>query len=186
MKEIDKRAKKCPYCQTDQRGWFRRHPILTFLGILVISPILIGIFTSTFEGVFGIPFFPKGGLPKASVPSPTPIVDEKWFDDASQRYYESHKDLTGKEFELNLAKSKEIMRMCIGLIKSKANCENVIAKKFWIGMPEGWAVMSLGNPSDINTTVFSGLTRKQYVYGNPIYGATYLYFDNEILTSYQN
>lgn len=32
--EIDSKAKKCPHCQTDQRGWFRRHPILT--GILVL------------------------------------------------------------------------------------------------------------------------------------------------------
>lgn len=32
--EIDSKAKKCPHCQADQRGWFRRHPILT--GILVL------------------------------------------------------------------------------------------------------------------------------------------------------
>lgn len=33
-KEISAKAKRCPYCRQDLRGWFRRHPILTFFGIL--------------------------------------------------------------------------------------------------------------------------------------------------------
>src|SRR6266496_4251790 len=37
--EIDAKATKCPHCQTDQRNWFRRHPVIT--GILVL--FLIGI-----------------------------------------------------------------------------------------------------------------------------------------------
>lgn len=36
QKEIDPKAKKCPYCQTDQRNWFLRHPILTALLVLII------------------------------------------------------------------------------------------------------------------------------------------------------
>jgi hypothetical protein len=32
--EIDAKATKCPHCQADQRGWMRRHPILT--GILIL------------------------------------------------------------------------------------------------------------------------------------------------------
>lgn len=42
IKEIDQKAKKCPYCLTDQRSWLRRHPILTFLGIIFIAPFIIG------------------------------------------------------------------------------------------------------------------------------------------------
>ncbi|TXH00283.1 MAG: DUF4352 domain-containing protein [Candidatus Moraniibacteriota bacterium] len=38
-KEIDNEAKKCPYCQTDQRIWFAKHPILT----VILSLILIGV-----------------------------------------------------------------------------------------------------------------------------------------------
>ena len=41
MKKIDEKAKKCPYCQTDQRGWFSRHPILTVLLILFFSPFIL-------------------------------------------------------------------------------------------------------------------------------------------------
>ena len=36
QKEIDPKAKKCPYCQTDQRNWFAKHPILTVLLVLFI------------------------------------------------------------------------------------------------------------------------------------------------------
>jgi len=46
QKEIDPKAKKCPFCQSDLRSWFARHPILT--GILVL--IVIGIIASTGNG----------------------------------------------------------------------------------------------------------------------------------------
>ncbi len=40
QKEIDPKAKKCPYCQTDQRNWFIKHPILTgLLALFVIGSI---------------------------------------------------------------------------------------------------------------------------------------------------
>lgn len=41
-KEIDSKASKCPFCQSDLRNWFAKHPILT--GILVL--IVIGIVAS--------------------------------------------------------------------------------------------------------------------------------------------
>lgn len=34
--EIDAKATRCPHCQADQRGWFRKHPILTGLLILIV------------------------------------------------------------------------------------------------------------------------------------------------------
>lgn len=36
QKEIDAKAKKCPYCQTDQRNWFLRHPVLTIILVLFV------------------------------------------------------------------------------------------------------------------------------------------------------
>lgn len=36
QKEIDSKAKKCPYCQTDLRNWFMRHPVLTVILVLLI------------------------------------------------------------------------------------------------------------------------------------------------------
>lgn len=40
--DIDAKAKKCPHCQTDQRNWFARHPILTGIIGLIIFFIIIG------------------------------------------------------------------------------------------------------------------------------------------------
>ena len=40
--EIDAKASKCPHCQADQRGWFRRHPILTAILVLVVFGIIGG------------------------------------------------------------------------------------------------------------------------------------------------
>jgi len=38
QKEIDKKASKCPFCQTDQRNWFAKHPILTvFLALFILG-----------------------------------------------------------------------------------------------------------------------------------------------------
>lgn len=44
--EIDQKATKCPKCGTDQRGFFRKHPIIT--GILVL--FLIGLIASAGGG----------------------------------------------------------------------------------------------------------------------------------------
>lgn len=41
--EIDSKATKCPHCQADQRGWFRRHPILTGILVLIVLFVVIGV-----------------------------------------------------------------------------------------------------------------------------------------------
>ncbi len=41
QKEIDDKAKKCLHCQTDQRNWFARHPIMTgLLGLIVLVAVV--------------------------------------------------------------------------------------------------------------------------------------------------
>jgi hypothetical protein len=65
MKKIDERAKKCPYCQTDQRGWFRRHPILTTLLVIITSPFWIAALVGFFQGFTG------SGSPDSSNTTPT-------------------------------------------------------------------------------------------------------------------
>lgn len=40
--DIDPKATKCPHCQADQRGWFKKHPILSGILGLVIFFIIIG------------------------------------------------------------------------------------------------------------------------------------------------
>jgi len=52
---------------------------------------------------------------------------------------------------------------------------------YWIGMTREMATISLGSPKDINRTVGSWGVHEQWVYDS-----IYLYFENGILTSYQN
>lgn len=40
--EIDEKATKCPNCQTDQRGFFRRHPVLSAIGAIIIFFAIVG------------------------------------------------------------------------------------------------------------------------------------------------
>ncbi len=41
--EIPNDAKKCSHCGTDQRGWARRHPVLTALGVIIVVFIVLGV-----------------------------------------------------------------------------------------------------------------------------------------------
>jgi len=41
---ISAKAKKCSHCRQDLRGWFARHPILTILGIIILTPFVLGSF----------------------------------------------------------------------------------------------------------------------------------------------
>lgn len=57
----------------------------------------------------------------------------------------------------------------------------IIKREFWLGMTSEMAKESLGNPEDINRTVGSWGVHEQW-----IYGSSYLYFENGVLTSFQN
>lgn len=53
---------------------------------------------------------------------------------------------------------------------------------YWTGMTDKMALISLGNPNDINSSVGSWGTHEQWVYDDGFY----CYFENGILKSYQN
>lgn len=70
-------------------------------------------------------------------------------------------------------------------IKSKFSPETaqrIIDKQIWIGMTREMATASKGFPKQINRTVMSNLVKEQWVYENSFY----LYFDNDILTAWQD
>jgi hypothetical protein len=54
QENISIKASRCPKCGGDLRGWIFRHPILTFLLILITSPFwgafLFGIFSASSSG----------------------------------------------------------------------------------------------------------------------------------------
>ena len=62
----------------------------------------------------------------------------------------------------------------------------IAERKVAIGMTKVEVVYAWGSPNDINRTISSNSTWEQWVFGNPIYGANYVYFDDGIVTSMQN
>jgi len=55
-------------------------------------------------------------------------------------------------------------------------------KEIWIGMTSEMARRSIGSPKDINRSTYSFGVREQWVYPN----GKYLYFEDGVLTSYQD
>lgn len=55
--EIDSKATKCPHCQADQRGWFRKHPVITVIFVLIVL------------GMIGSAGTKKGGSTATTAPS---------------------------------------------------------------------------------------------------------------------
>jgi hypothetical protein len=81
------------------------------------------------------------------------------------------------------AKQKEQERKA-AIIKKYGNeiGQKIISQKIWIGMTSKMAQESWGSPNDINRTVGSWGVHEQWVYSHD----TYLYFENGILTSWQD
>ncbi len=70
--------------------------------------------------------------------------------------------------------------------KKRAIIQSIAESKVAVGMTKVEVVYSWGSPGDINTTVVAGNRSEQWVYGSPIYGGNYVYFDNGIVTGLQN
>lgn len=58
-------------------------------------------------------------------------------------------------------------------------------QKVSIGMTKEQVLLSWGKPDDINKTILTNLMSEQWVYGDPLYGAQYVYFDNDVVTALQ-
>lgn len=183
---ISIKAKRCPKCQTDLRSWINRHPILTtFLILLGFSSVIIGL------AILG------RHVEQTQKQQEETRAKEQWLQTAGQRYYDAQKayyDKLSKAMsispdKLNVVTDVEIakttMNNCLEEI-DRQHCENVINGVIWIGEPKRWLMLTMGSyTSSQNTTTVDGLVREQWVYGNPIYGATYVYFDNDKVSSWQ-
>ena len=84
---------------------------------------------------------------------------------------------TNAKLKANLAQRKKNLIAKYG----EKNGTRIFNGHYWLGMTDDMARESLGRPSDINRTVGSFGVHEQWVYYN-----TYLYFENGILTTYQN
>ena len=68
------------------------------------------------------------------------------------------------------------------------NIQNVIERKYWIGMNVAELMSSMGWPNDINTTNYGSGKTEQWIYNKDSYGASayYFYVENSKVTSYQD
>lgn len=62
----------------------------------------------------------------------------------------------------------------------------IMEGKVRVGITKEQVLISWGVPDDIHRTVTGFGSSEQWIYGNPLYGAKYLYFDNDKLTSWQD
>lgn len=83
--EISSSAKKCPNCGKDQRNWFMRHKILTFIAVI---------------GVIGIISAIGGGHNKSTIPQPN---SNKTIGTKTAKYSDG-KYLVGKDIQSGLYK----------------------------------------------------------------------------------
>ncbi len=86
-----------------------------------------------------------------------------------------------KLFEEKLKLDEEKRKLEIKKQYGNRVYNDVLLGKYWIGMTSEMARMSLGSPEKINRTVNQWGVSEQWVYPNDLY----LYFDDYILTTYQ-
>lgn len=208
-KEIDEQATKCPYCQTDQRNWFRQHPVMiTILGFLFLM-ILLSSGSSKKETKLVSPV--SNETKETQTPSPTqpPVVsDEQLIASLSQTFCAERqcKPIAGNPFcgwtvdlndlnqlfenkgqvtTLHTAKDSPTQTICKKVAKgcletwSNKVCEMVANREIWIGMTKDMLMASFGIPNDRNNSTNQWGFSSQWVYGSPINGATYIYLDGE-------
>lgn len=67
---------------------------------------------------------------------------------------------------------------------SATTCHTIAQRKVQIGMSKDQVLAAWGKPADINRTVTPFGTSEQWCYGD--IGGTYLYFDDGVMTSFQD
>lgn len=105
--------------------------------------------------------------------------NDKVLTDGGWPTFDGKRDWTAEECKVIIA----------GLYDTGTSTERIASiaegRKIGVGLRNVEVIYSLGYPDNINTTTNAGGTHEQWVYGNPIYGANYVYLDNSIVTSYQ-
>lgn len=112
--DIDSKAEKCPHCQSDQRGWVRRHPILTGILGLVVFFVVVGKI-----GGSGNKDSNQITTTTTNNSSPTPSNDQP--KDVTPKVGDVTK-LGAREFTVNSVRRSEAM----GYVTPKAGKEYVI------------------------------------------------------------
>ncbi|MCF8322823.1 MAG: hypothetical protein K9I26_06780 [Flavobacterium sp.] len=128
----------------------------------------------------------KDGYFGISVDTLYGYMNEVWIliDGTVKEYYEAklseERRLKGLVFEKIEEEKKKQEQRYINLW-GKANYEKVKRGEYWIGMTREMCILSLGYPEKINKSVGSWGVNEQWVFKD----GKYLYFENDIIKSYQ-
>lgn len=96
-------------------------------------------------------------------------------------------DIENPTVKLSNQDYRNVITYLVNNINSSAqSLESISEAKISIGMSRHELLLAWGLPSDINDTVTASGKSSQWVYGNPAYGANYVYLDNDIITAIQN
>ena len=101
--------------------------------------------------------------------------------DSMAKVYEQKKLKQVKEAVLKRKQAQEERKKYLITRYGGSNAERILQNKIWIGMTKEMALESWGNPDDINRTVTAYYIHEQWVYSSQ-----YLYFEDGILTSWQD
>lgn len=158
--DIDNKATKCPHCQSDQRNWFRRHPVWTFFILcLVVPPFLSSFFSSQ-----------KNINERLEISrQPTPNEEQIKQNLTEQKEWEQSK--AGKICKEHINWTKE-------------DCTGLANKQIWIGMSYKMLIYQYGKPNSANPSNYGTGTKWQWCWHD--YKPSCFYDNNEdgIIDSY--
>lgn len=96
-------------------------------------------------------------------------------------------DINNPTTKLTEQECRNVITYLVNNVGSSAQSLEAISEaKISIGMNVHELQLSWGLASDINNTTTAAGKSSQWVYGNPIYGASYVYLDNDVITAIQN
>lgn len=154
--QISSDAKVCPHCGKRQ-GTSGSVGCLAIIGLLVLL------------GVIGSLTNQQTSNTQQSPPTPAEVQAKKQADEAARKAEEHYVRTPGGRLWL---KHKDW---------SRDYCDAIVKHKVLTGMDTEQVRIAWGKPEHINRTVIPGHTSEQWVYGD-----TYLYFDDGVLTSWQD
>lgn len=98
------------------------------------------------------------------------------------KVYENEKDSIERFQNLTNQKEYEKKKANLEKIYGVSNAKRILERAIWIGMTANMAVQSWGRPQKTNTIAGTFGKHEQWIYPNNVF----LYFDNDILTAWQD
>jgi len=181
LKEEPKKIKE------NKTSWWKPKGLGAWLFVIIIILVIFVSFIGKNQTQTGINNY------NSSTPTQDPEQEKIWIKDQAKIYCDNHKKQGLKIPNVKQLEDKTKPDSINGESLTSSDCEKItdwmsehftkedmvnIAKgSGWIGMTPYQLMFTIGLPWDENKTVMKDYVHVQWVYGNPIYGANYYYFE---------